>query len=84
MDRLSIFLTLVSGSGITGALVVAGFSMGYYSFWTVAIAAIIGFALAWPSAYFISREIKRRDPAWRGPEKPPKRGVVPKPNAPEV
>jgi hypothetical protein len=82
MDRLSIFLTLMSGAMITGALVITAFSLGYYTVWAIAPAALIGFALAWPSAYLVSRRIKRRDRAWDHTRI--EREATLKPSAPEV
>ncbi|WP_425091197.1 hypothetical protein [Tropicimonas sp. S265A] len=82
MDRLSIFRTLMSGAMITGALVITLFSLGYYSAWGIAISALVGFVLAWPSAYLVSRRIKRRDPEWD--ETRVDRHAALKPSAPEV
>lgn len=84
MDRLAIYLTLLSGSAITGAIVITGLAMGYYSVWTIVIGAVTGFLLAWPTSYMISRRIKRQDPEWHPGTKPSDHGVVPKPGAPEV
>lgn len=61
MDRLSIILSLLSGALITGTLVTTAFTMGYYSWWVIGAAAIIGFVMAWPSAYYVSRLIKNND-----------------------
>ena len=84
MDRLSLYLTLLSGSFITGAIVIAGFSLRYYSVWTVAIGAVAGFLLAWPTSYMISQRIKRQDPEWSPEADPRDQGVIPRPDAPEV
>lgn len=81
MDRLSLFLTLMSGSAITGALVVTFFSFDWYSWPAVAIAAVIGFATAWPSARLISKRIKDRDPLY---ERPEAKGVLPDPKGKEA
>ena len=64
MDRLSIILTLMTGSVLTGSITVFFFALGIYSWGAVVIAAGAGFLLAWPVGYLISRRIKRRDPAW--------------------
>jgi hypothetical protein len=64
MDRLSIFLTLMSGALITGALVITMLSLGYYNAYAIALSGVLGLALAWPSAFVVSRRIKRRDPEW--------------------
>lgn len=65
MDRLSIILSLLSGAFVTGAIATAAFSLGYYSWWWVALSAIFGFAMAWPTGFLISRMIKKQDPNWR-------------------
>lgn len=81
MDRLALFLTLLSGSAIAGALVVTAFSLGYYNWIVILASVVIGFATAWPTARMVSKRIKTRDPGWklRDPE-----GRLPDPKAPEV
>lgn len=64
MDRLSIFLTVMTGAVLTGGLTIAAFSLGYYGWRAVLISAAVGYVLAWPTAYLISRRIKRADPGW--------------------
>ncbi len=64
MDRLSIILSLMSGALITGALVITAFTLGYYNWWVIGGSAIIGWLMAWPSAYLVSRRIKTRDSEW--------------------
>jgi len=83
MDRLSFYLTLATGPVITGGLVIAVMSMGYYSWPVIGPAAATGFVLAWPAAYLISRRIKRQDPEFDHTEKDAA-GIIPDPNAPEV
>jgi len=84
MDRLSIILSLLSGSLITGTLVITAFSMGYYTWWVIGGAAVIGFVLAWPSAYYVSRMIKNRDTEWPTRDNPMRDGAIPRRNAEEV
>ncbi|SMX46756.1 hypothetical protein [Maliponia aquimaris] len=81
MDRLSLFLTLMSGSTITGTLIVTFFSFGWYNWIAIGTAAVIGFALAWPSARIISKRIKTRDPLYKVHKKD---GLMPDPNGPEI
>lgn len=84
MDRLAIYLAVLGGSSITGALVIAAFSMGYYS-WEVILGCVVaGLVMAWPSGKIVSRRIKRQDPEWDTSHKERDRGIIPKPNAPEV
>lgn len=68
MDRLSIFLTMMTGSVLVGGLVIISFSLGYYGWPYIAAAAVIGLILTWPAAYWISRRIKKRDPGWNEEE----------------
>jgi len=84
MDRLSLYITLLSGSFITGAIVIAGLSLGYYTVWTIVIGAVAGFLLAWPTSYMISQRIKHEDPEWSPEADPEDQDVIPKRNAPEV
>ncbi len=81
MDRLALILTLISGSMITGTLVVTAFSLDYYAWWTVLGSAAIGYGMAWPSARLISKRIKRDDPAWTLEEPD---GLLPKPGGREM
>lgn len=83
MDRLSIILTLMTGAVLTGGLAIAAFSVGYYGWPAVLIAACVGFAASWPVAYFLSRRIKRNDPTWDEGKKGHETGV-PKAGEPEI
>lgn len=84
MDRLSIILSLMTGAVITGAIVTTGFALGYYNVWTIVVGAGIGWLLAWPTSYLISRWIKREDEKWNPKADPSDYAPVPKMNAPEV
>ena len=84
MDRLSIFLTLIVGSLITGGLVTAVLVLGWYSWSAILGAAAIGTVLTWPLSYLISRRIKRQDPNWDASRVNGKESLIPDPNAPEV
>lgn len=84
MDRLSIILSLLSGALITGTLVTTALSMGYYNWWVFGGSAVIGFSMAWPSAYYVSRLIKNRDSAWEPDRSPKDHGPIPRRNAKEV
>ena len=64
MDRLAIYMIVLSASAIAGALVVAAFSLGYYSIWVIALCVIVGIAIAFPSGKLIAKRIKKEDPAW--------------------
>ena len=65
MDRLSIVLTLMTGSVLVGGLMVIVLSMGYYEWQPIAGAVAFGLVLTWPAAYVVSRLIKRDDPGWQ-------------------
>jgi len=84
MDRLSIILSLLSGAMITGALVVTAFTLGYYNWWVIGGGALIGWLLAWPSAFLVSQRIKRRDTEWSPDRDASDYAPVPKLNAKEV
>lgn len=64
MDRLSIFLTFMTGSVLVGGLVIVVLALGHYTALAIALAAGLGLVLTWPTAYVISRIIKRNDPEW--------------------
>ncbi len=84
MDRLSLFLTLPVGAMLTGAFAITVFSFDLYSWGPIALAALAGFALAWPASYLISRRIKRQDSKWDHRKVDTVDGVVPDPKAQEV
>ena len=65
MDRLSILLTLMTGSVLVGGFVIAVLSLGYNDWRPITGAIALGLMLTWPKAYAISRWIKLEDPTWR-------------------
>lgn len=81
MDRLSILLSILTGAMIAGTVVVTGFALGFQSYWVILLAAALSLLVAWPTAYAISRRIKRNDPNWHRKSDPK---VLPDPDAPEV
>lgn len=83
MDRLSIILTLMTGSVLTGAGIITLFSLGFYTWTAVLIAAGLGFILAWPAGYWVSRRIKRQDGGFDH-TKVEDTGQIPDPSAREV
>ncbi|APX10518.1 hypothetical protein [Tateyamaria omphalii] len=83
MDRLSMFLTLMTGAVLTGGFVIVALSLGYYGWVPILWSAALGFALSWPVAYAISRRIKRNDPAWDETRKD-RTDAIPRPGDPEV
>ncbi|MFP7673996.1 hypothetical protein ACG74X_11650 [Marivita sp. S0852] len=83
MDRLSIYLTMMTGAVLTGTLVIIAFTFGYYGWVPILGAVAIGYALSWPVAYVISRQIKRNDPNWDHTRKD-RTDAVPRVNEPEV
>ena len=84
MDRLSILLTLVTGSVLVGGLVIVVLAFGWYGWMAILAAVALGMILTWPVSYAISRRIKRRDPDWDARRIEKVRGKVPSPDDPEV
>ncbi|WP_019956038.1 hypothetical protein [Yoonia vestfoldensis] len=84
MDRLSIYLTFMVGSVTTGALVVAVMTLGWYSWLAIGVATAIGFVIAWPISYAISRRIKRQDKGWDETKLDNVPSAIPDPTAREV
>lgn len=83
MDRLSFFLTLMTGAVLVGGLVIIVLALGWYNWVAIGVAAVIGFVLSWPVAYLISRMMKRADPDW-DETRAKKTDAVPRPGEPEV
>jgi len=84
MDRLSIVLTLITGSVLVGGFVIVILSLGYYDWRVIAGAVVVGFLLTWPAAYAISRWIKREDPVWEPPSGKPEGSRDDRTDLPEV
>jgi hypothetical protein len=84
MDRPSIFLTLILGSVVTGALIIVVLSIGWYSWPAIGGAAAAGFLLTWPLSFVVSRRNKRQDPHWDDTKIDRVEGVIPDPAALEV
>ena len=84
MDRLSIILTLIVGSALTGTLIVAVLTLGWYSWPAIGGAAAVGFLATWPASYLISRRIKRQDPDWDETKVDRVQGIIPDASAKEV
>lgn len=62
MDRLSLLLSMLTGSTVAGALVILALASGWYGWMPIIAAIIIGAIVAWPLGLAISRRIKRNDP----------------------
>lgn len=84
MDRLSTYLTLLTGAVITGAIVIAAFAFGWYGLGPVILAVSVGFGLASPVACAISRRIKVQDPSFDHTRVERLKNAVPRSSAPEV
>lgn len=84
MDRLAIYLAVLIGACVAGALVIAAFTLGYYSVWAFVVSGAVGLVVAYPAGLWVSRYIKRNDPNWKYGKKARKGGVLPDPNAPEI
>jgi hypothetical protein len=67
MDRLSIVLSLIVGSALTGTLVIVVLTLGWYSWLAIGGATAVGFLATWPVSYVLSRRIKRQDRAGTRP-----------------
>ncbi|MEL6644824.1 MAG: hypothetical protein AAFQ79_12900 [Pseudomonadota bacterium] len=83
MDRLSIWLTFLTGPVLAGIPVIILFTLDYYAWPTIALAVLAGTLLSWPAAYAISRKIKKQDPTW-DETRVDRTDAVPRPGDPEV
>lgn len=64
MDRLSLFIAMMTWTVISGAIIILFMSMGYLGWVPFALAVGLGFAIGLPVAKRISARIKRQDPDW--------------------
>ncbi|WP_300443572.1 hypothetical protein [uncultured Mameliella sp.] len=81
MDRLALYIAMMSGSGIAGTLLIIFFAFNWYSWTAIAVAGVVGLVTAWPTGRLISIYIKDRDPLFHRRE--PK-GILPDPSGPEL
>jgi len=58
MDRLALYLTWLSAAAVAGALIAVCASLGYTSFWVVAVCIILAFSIAYPSATLVARSVR--------------------------
>lgn len=84
MDRLRIYLTLIIGPMLSGGLMIAVMSLGWYSWTSLGGAMALGLLLTWPASHIVSRRIKRWDPEWDETRGDRVKGIIPDPDAPEV
>lgn len=61
MDRLALFITVLGGASIAGALLIAAFSLGYHSVAAVVICGVVGLTTAYPTGRIVSRLIRRAE-----------------------
>jgi len=59
MDKLLVFLTLLSGSAISGALIIICWTLGYTSFWAILASIVAAFGIAWPGAQIAAQGIRK-------------------------
>ncbi len=84
MDRLAIYLAVLSGASVAGALLIAAFTLDYYNLWAFVVCGVVGLIVAYPMGYWMSRRIKRRDPNWNHRKGRQSDGILPDPKAPEI
>ena len=64
MDRLSLFIAMMTWTLVSGVFIVLFMSLGYIGWTAFAIAVLLGFGVGLPCAKMISARIKRQDPDW--------------------
>jgi len=68
---------------LSGGLVIAVMSLGYYTWPAILGAAAVGLLSAWPASHYVSRRIKRSDPAFDH-TRAKDSDLIPHPDAKEV
>jgi hypothetical protein len=58
MDKLLIFLTLISGLAIAGALIAICATLGYSSLFSTIASVVAAFTIAWPGAQIALRGLQ--------------------------
>ena len=64
MDRLSLFIAMMTWTLVSGVFIVLFMSLGYIGWIPFAVAVVLGFGVGLPLAKKISERIKRQDPDW--------------------
>lgn len=64
MDRLSLYVAMMTWTLVSGVIIVAFMSFGYVGWVHFGVAVVLGFGLGLPLAKMISARIKRQDPDW--------------------
>ncbi|QDY68528.1 hypothetical protein [Qingshengfaniella alkalisoli] len=64
MDRLSLYITMMTSTVLTLTFVLVVLLLGWTGYVTVFGAIVLGLVLAYPISFLISRRIKRHDPHW--------------------
>jgi len=62
MSRLFMFLLMIAVPSLAGVGVIAMLTLGYYEWWPMLVAAVIGAVGAFPIAWLIARRIQATDP----------------------
>lgn len=62
MSRLFMFLLLIAVPTLAGTGVIAMLALGYYEWWPMLAAAVIGAVGAFPVAWLVARRIQATDP----------------------
>lgn len=62
--KLRFHMASLAGACIAGTLIIAAFTLGYYSWQSIAVCVVIAALAAWPAGAWMTRKIKRDDPAW--------------------
>lgn len=62
MFRLSHVVLMMTWTIVSGVVLIAAFSAGWYGWMPVVLAVVLGFAIGWPGARLLSQRIKRKDP----------------------
>lgn len=58
MDRLALFLTLLSAAALAGALITVCAVLGYTSLWVIVFCVILALCIAYPSATLVARRVQ--------------------------
>lgn len=58
MSPLTLIIHIFLGSTLAGSAVVAVLAMGYASWTTILIAAVVGFVAAFPASYLVARKLE--------------------------
>lgn len=66
MKYLTFFVHVMAGATLAGSLALVAFTAGYYEWWAIIAAAVVGYVLSLPLSWFIAKQLRYGNPGING------------------